>query len=198
MTDTSEAPVDAPAGETPSNEPRPEPTFDELKSILDELGLAPGQLKGRLEASKKNEIRAKENADKARRFDELEEANKSEQQKLADAAELARKEAAETATELAKLRAAVKHGLTDDDLELLGTGTPEEIESRAERLASRLKSAAPAPPSPSAAGQGKVGAPLVSADQDIDAAIDAASKSRNFPLVATLKAQKAALEKQKG
>jgi pyruvate/2-oxoglutarate dehydrogenase complex dihydrolipoamide acyltransferase (E2) component len=111
--------------------------------------------------ARKNEQRAKENADKAKRLDELEEANKSEQQKLADAAELARKEAAETAVELAKLRAAVKHGLTDDDLELLGTGTPDEIEARAERLAARLKGN-PAPAAPSSEGQGKQGAPVTS------------------------------------
>jgi len=109
--------------------------------------------------ARKNEQRAKENAEKARRFDELEEANKSEQQKLSEAADLARKEAAETAVELAKLRAAVKHGLTDDDLELLGTGTPEEIEGRAERLAARLKGN-PTPAAPSSDGQGKQGDPV--------------------------------------
>lgn len=109
--------------------------------------------------ARKNEQRAKENADKAKRLDEIEEANKSEQQKLSEAAEQARKEAAETAVELAKLRAAVKHGLTDDDLDLLGTGTPEEIDVRAERLAARLKGNAP-PSAPSSDGQGKQGDPV--------------------------------------
>lgn len=106
--------------------------------------------------ARKNEARAKENAEKALRLDEIEEANKSEQQKLAEAAEQSKREAAETAVELAKLRAAVKHGLNDDDLELLGTGTPEEIEARAERLAARLKGDPP-PAAPSSDGQGKQG-----------------------------------------
>jgi hypothetical protein len=111
--------------------------------------------------ARKNEARAKENADKAQRLDALEEASKTEQQKLADAADLARKEAAETAVELAKLRAAVKHGLSDDDLDLLGTGTVEEIEARAERLAARLKGAAvPTPSAPSSEGQGRQGQPV--------------------------------------
>lgn len=116
--------------------------------------------------ARKNEQRAKENAEKAKRLDELEEASKSEQQKLSEAAELARREAAETAAELAKLRAAVKHGLTDDDLDLLGTGTPEEIEARAERLAARLRGN-PRPATPSADGQGNQGDPVTTGVKQI-------------------------------
>lgn len=109
--------------------------------------------------ARKNEQRAKENAEAAQRLTEIEEAQKTEQQKLADAAEQARREAAETAAELAKLRAAVKHGLSDDDLDLLGTGTAEEIEARAERLAARLKGT-PSPTAPSSDAQGKQGEPV--------------------------------------
>lgn len=150
MTDTTDTTVDAPAGETPADAPTVDAPTDSAAEVEKWKALA-----------RKNEARAKENAEKAQRLDALEEANKTEQQKLSDAADLARKEAAETAVELAKLRAAVKHGLSDDDLELLGTGTAEEIEGRAERLAARLKgAAAPAHPAPSSDGQGKQGEPV--------------------------------------
>lgn len=146
MSDTTETPVEEAPAETVPAETQAAP---DLSSEVEKWKAL----------ARKNEQRAKENSEKALRLDELEEATKTEQQKLADAAELARKEAAETATELAKLRAAVKHGLNDEDLELLGTGTPEEIEGRAERLAARLKGNPP-PATPSADGQGKQGEPV--------------------------------------
>lgn len=138
--------------------------------------------------------------EKARRLDEIEEASKSEQQKLAEAAERSRQEAAETAAELARLRAAVKHGLSDEDLDLLGTGTPEEIEARAERLAARLKAATP-PPTPPVDGQGRNGDPVISSggeEKDLEEAIAAAQKSRDFAAAIQLKQQLAALKAQKG
>ena len=68
----------------------------------------------------------------------FEDAQKSEAEKLADerAAEQARADKAEA--EAARLRAAVKYGLSDGDLDLLGTGTAEEIDDRAKRLAERI------------------------------------------------------------
>ena len=92
--------------------------------------------------ARKHEAASKSNADKAKRYDELEESQKTEQQKLADKAAAAEAKVAETAAELALVRAAVKHGLSEDDLELLGShGTAEEIEERAQKLAARLKTA---------------------------------------------------------
>lgn len=86
----------------------------------------------------------KELLEKARQFDEITEAQKTEAQKAADRATAAEKRATEAAAELARMTAAVKHGLTEDDLDLLGThGTPEEIEARAEKLAARLKAVKP-------------------------------------------------------
>lgn len=41
------------------------------------------------------------------------------------------------ATKVAQLEAALKHQLDPEDIDLLGTGTPEEIEARAKRLADR-------------------------------------------------------------
>lgn len=99
--------------------------------------------------ARKHEDTAKANADKAKRFDEFEESQKSELQKAADAAAKAKADADQTRAELARMKAAVKHGLSEDDLDLLGThGTPEEIEARAERLATRLKAAESNKPKP--------------------------------------------------
>lgn len=103
--------------------------------------------------SRKHEDTAKANADKAKRFDEFEESQKTEQQKLTDAATAAKADADATKAELARVKAAVKHGLTEDDLDLLGThGTPEEIDARAEKLATRLKGAAAEKPKPDFGG----------------------------------------------
>lgn len=75
------------------------------------------------------------------RVREFEDATKTEHEKLTEALELTRTDSAEAKAEAARLRAAIKHGLTEEDLELLGSGTPEEIEQRAERLAARLRGA---------------------------------------------------------
>ena len=108
--------------------------------------------------ARKHEDAAKANADKAKRFDEFEESQKSELQKAADAAARAKAEADATRAELARMQAAVKHGLSEDDLDLLGThGTPEEIEARAERLATRLKAAEANKPKPDFGGGDKGG-----------------------------------------
>lgn len=88
--------------------------------------------------SRKNEEKAKANADAAAKLREIEDANKSEQEKLAEALEAARNDANTTKAELARMRAAVKYGLSEDDLELLGSGDADEIETRAEKLAARL------------------------------------------------------------
>lgn len=91
--------------------------------------------------ARKHEERAKANADAARKLQEIEDANKTEQQKLEERAAAAEAKATSTETELARLKAAVKFGLAEGDLDLLGSGTPDEIEERAEKLAARLADA---------------------------------------------------------
>jgi len=91
--------------------------------------------------ARKHETNAKANAAKAKQLDAIDDANKTETQKLTEAREAAERTAAEAQAELARHQAALKHGLSTEDLELLGTGTPEEIADRAERLAKRLKGA---------------------------------------------------------
>lgn len=89
--------------------------------------------------ARKHEARAKENAEKAKRLDELDEANKSEIQKAQDRVTAEKKRADEAAAQLALLKAAVKHKLTEDDLELLADVPADQIEDRAARLAKRIQ-----------------------------------------------------------
>ena len=151
--------------------------------------------------SRKNEERAKENAGKATEYDKFLESQRTEQEKLELAKTTAEKQAAETAAELARMKAAVKHGLTEDDLDLLGSGTAEEIEVRAEKLAARLKATAttettPDPrKAPDSRAQGDVGGGLVGGDSldALDSKIAEASKARRFEEVIALKQQRAAI-----
>jgi hypothetical protein len=125
---------------------------------------------------------------RAKRADEFDESQKTEQQKLTDKAAKAEAETATTRGELAVMRAAVKHGLSADDLELLGThGTPEEIDARAEKLAARLKTAAANKP-PVDFGGGARGTD-VSGGPNFESLIAEATKSGNFTRVIALKEQ---------
>jgi|GEM_PF-6157565 len=188
---------------TDTETPKPTPPVDplaDLAALVSELGLEPGHLKARLEASKKWETRAKENAEKATEYDKFVESQKTEQQKLEDAKATAERLAADTAAELARMKAAVKHGLSEDDLELLGSGTPEEIEARAERLAARLKGTTPpapeTPKAPPSDAQGAVGAGVHGQSDPLevlDAQIAEATKAGKYEVSIALKQQRAAL-----
>lgn len=103
--------------------------------------------------SRKNEDAAKSNATKAKEYDAYVESQKSEQERAADAVKTLSGENASLATDNAKLKAALKYGLSDEDLELLGDGSPEQIETRAEKLAARIGAQKPAGPSSSALGR---------------------------------------------
>lgn len=148
MSDTTPAPTEAPTA--PAAPVVPAEPAESTETVEKDWKADAEKWKA---LSRKNEDSAKANAEKAKRFDEFEESQKTEQQKLADATAKAQ-EAAKTATsELALMKAAVKHGLSEGDLELLGThGTPEEIDLRAEKLAARLKVAGEAKPKPDFGG----------------------------------------------
>lgn len=76
-----------------------------------------------------------------------------EDEKLSER-EKADRDLAETKAELEQLRLAktlaeirAKHpALSEDDMEFLGSGSPEELEAKAAKLAARLKTAAPSEP----------------------------------------------------
>lgn len=121
---------DNPTEETATEEPTPTPE--------------PAQEPDWKAEARKWEKRAKENTDAAARLAELEDAQKSEHQKLQEQLDQERLQGRQAAVEAARYRAAMKHGLAEEDLDLLGDD-PEQIEARAERFAARLAAAAPEP-----------------------------------------------------
>lgn len=72
-----------------------------------------------------------------------EDAEKTEQQKLEERAATAEREATELREDAIRRRVAMKYGLEEDDLDLLGSGDEEQIEGRAKRLAERDKGQEP-------------------------------------------------------
>ena len=117
----------------PTEEPTPEPDPE------------PAQEPDWKAEARKWEKRAKDNSDAAARLKELEDAQKTEQERLTEQLEAERASARSNAVEAARYRAAMKHGLSDEDLEWLGDD-PDQIEDRAERLAARLAATNPEPP----------------------------------------------------
>ena len=151
----------------------------------------------KLREQKNDPAAAKELSELRAKVTTFEDATRTETERLQARAEASDKTAAESATELARMKAAVKFGLTEDDLDMLGTGTPEEIEVRAEKLAARLKGAVvPTPAAPSSAGQGDLGTPINGESEPIkalEAQIVEADKARNHALSIQLKQQRSAL-----
>lgn len=98
--------------------------------------------------ARKHETTARTNSDAAKRLSEIEDAQKSEQQKLTDRASAAEQRLASMQAQNARLMAAAVHGIPAELVELLGDGTDEQINERAELLAAKLAVAAPAPAAP--------------------------------------------------
>jgi hypothetical protein len=139
------APVDAPATvETPSDaEPTATETGPDLAAEVEKWKAL----------SKKNEARAKANADKALEFDKIEEANKTEQQRLLERAEKAEQERNELQTLATR---AEKSASTGVPMSAIPDGTEEQMDEAiaafkgalasavAEALKARPSAAAPA------------------------------------------------------
>ena len=106
--------------------------------------------------SRKNEDRARENAEKAKRLDELEEKSKSEIQKAIEAREAAEKRA--SALEVKVLRASIASA-KGVDADLLTGSTEEEITAAADKLLAWRGPETPAgpPASTSSSDAGKKG-----------------------------------------
>lgn len=81
----------------------------------------------------------------AQKYAEFEDAQKSEIQKAQEQARTFEQQLADERAQNARLLAAATHNIPPDLIELLGAGSVDEINSRAEALAERLKAAAPAP-----------------------------------------------------
>jgi hypothetical protein len=82
---------------------------------------------------------------------EFEESQKSEADKIQDRAAKAEQRAQAVEAELIRERIARRHHLDEDDMDLLGAGTEEQIEARAKKIAAKNAAAAgaqaTAPPS---------------------------------------------------
>lgn len=81
----------------------------------------------------------------AEKYREHEDAQKSEIQRATDKATGLEKQLADLQSANARLMAAATHNIPPDLIDLLGHGTDEEINARAEALAEHLKATAPTP-----------------------------------------------------
>jgi hypothetical protein len=90
------------------------------------------------EQAKKQEKRAKENADAAKRLAQIEEANKTEAQKAADRVAAAEQAASEARNEALRYKIATEFKLSEDDAKALEhVGSEDGMRLVAERLAAR-------------------------------------------------------------
>ncbi|MFE9003084.1 hypothetical protein ACFYOY_13225 [Streptomyces sp. NPDC007875] len=81
----------------------------------------------------------------AQKYAEIEEAQKTEIQKATERAQTVEQQLADMRATNARLMAAATHNIPPDLIDLLGTGSDEEINQRAEVLAERLKASTPPP-----------------------------------------------------
>lgn len=123
--------VDAPAAETSGDSPAAQDT--PAAAAEDTAPQVDWEAEARKwkELSRKNESRMKENAEKARLYDEAQEQGKSELQKAQDAA--AKAEARAAAMEAEAMRAKVA-AATGVDADLLSGSSEDELRASAERL----------------------------------------------------------------
>lgn len=123
--------IDAPSAETGGDEPAaketPAATAEDTAQQVD----WEAEARKWKELSRKNESRMKENAEKARLYDEAQEQGKSELQKAQEAA--AKAEARAAAMEAEALRAKVA-AATGVDADLLSGSSEDELRASAERL----------------------------------------------------------------
>jgi hypothetical protein len=109
--------------------------------------------------ARKNEQRAKDNADAADKLSKIEDANKTELEKLTERAAAAEQRAAQI--ELASIRneIALEKGLTPSQAKRLIGGTREDLAADADDLLADLKQSKPSV-APSSDAQGKQGEPV--------------------------------------
>jgi len=81
----------------------------------------------------------------AQKYREFEDTQKTELQRATERAQSFEQQMSELRATNTRLMAAATHNIPPDLIDLLGSGSDEEINSRAEMLAERLKASAPAP-----------------------------------------------------
>lgn len=149
-TETVESP--APADEAPANETVEIPT-DEPKTFDAEY------VKSLRQEAAKYRTQAKDNADKAKSYDEYVEAQKTEQEKKDEALAAAQSELAQMRAELLRSQVASKKQLPPSLVSRLRGETAEELEADADALLADLKGqyAPKQKTSPDQTGAGVVG-----------------------------------------
>lgn len=123
--------VDAPSAETGGDAPATQETPAAAAEATAQQVDWEAEARKWKELSRKNESRMKENAEKARLYDEAQEQGKSELQKAQEAA--AKAEARAAAMEAEAMRAKVA-AATGVDADLLSGSSEEELRASAERL----------------------------------------------------------------
>lgn len=123
--------VDAPSAETGGDAPAAQETPAATAEATAQQVDWEAEARKWKELSRKNESRMKENAEKARLYDEAQEQGKSELQKAQEAA--AKAEARAAAMEAEAMRAKVA-AATGVDADLLSGSSEEELRASAERL----------------------------------------------------------------
>lgn len=81
----------------------------------------------------------------AQKYQEFEDTQKTELQRATERAQNFEQQMSDLRATNTRLMAAATHNIPPDLIDLLGSGSDEEINSRAEMLAERLKASAPAP-----------------------------------------------------
>jgi sRNA-binding protein len=138
----SETKDTATAGETgESKEFSPITTQEDLDRVIT----------GRLERERKKYADYDDLKAAKAELDKIRESQKTDAEKQAEALKAQQTALAAAKSEAALARAALKHGLSEEDLELITGGTPDEIEAKAAKLAARLGNKSPLPVVDSAA-----------------------------------------------
>lgn len=147
MTDTTAAPPAADPAAGAGAPPAVEPPAVEKPAWVTDGTFDAERAYTRIQAMQADLEKARTDRDKYKQIhDDAESAKLTDLQRLERERDKHRDAAQSATVELARLRAAMKHGLAEDDLDLLGSGTPDEIEARAARLAERIGATAGGPP----------------------------------------------------
>lgn len=158
MTDNPAAPsIPTPADMPPVVEPpAPEPDEPDLSGESNSKKTwTPEEYESELAKVRKEaagwRTKLREVEPKAKAYDEHQDAQKTEIERATERATQLESDLTARTNEINILRAAAKHGIPEGDWDLLGSGTPEELDARAARLAAKgfgaTKEPAPAPPS---------------------------------------------------
>jgi hypothetical protein len=143
---TLEVPADrrpSPADMAPKDEPAPEPEEPKTRTS-DQYEAEIAKLR-KESAGYRTKLREVEPL--AKKAIEAEEANKSEVQRAQEAAAAVKKELADLQIGYTRLELAAQYNVSPENIDLIGSGSREEMEDRATRLGALLSTAPTPPPS---------------------------------------------------